>query len=374
MKVAILGLGNVGCGVYKILKDREREIENYTGEKIQVAKILVRDPSKKRLVDIESDLLTDSFSEILDDPQIDTVIEVTSSKTRSIEYIKEALKKGKDVVTANKAALAAAYDPIAQLANDTGKALLFEAAVAGGLPIISPIRKRLAFEEFNFFEGIVNGSSNYVLTELTGGKDKKEVMKEASKIGVLEEDPTDDLSGRDALRKLTILADLFLGGGVETDSIPCLGIERIERSDLEFLKREGRTVKLIARYKRGEGDLYEASVLPRALANVHVLSRVGGIYNKVLLTGDYADNLSFFGKGGGMDPTADAVLSDLIELGMSKINKLPLNSKKYKNTALDEKGQYYIRLNADPGYFDDLQLREALDLYSEGACVIKVED
>ncbi len=374
MKVAILGLGNVGCGVYKILKEKESQIESLMGQKIEIEKILVRDTTKNRLIDVDTDLLTDSFKEIVENPQIDTVIELTSSKSRSIDYIKVALKKDKDVVTANKAALAAAYDSIASLANSRGRSLLFEAAVAGGLPIISPIRKRLVFEEFNFFQGIVNGSSNYVLTELTDGKDKDQVLNEASKIGVLEEDPTDDLSGNDALRKLTILADLFLAGGIETAHIPCMGIEKIENGDLDLLKNMDRTVKLIAQFNRLDGDRYEASVMPRALTDDNVLSSVGGIYNKVLLTGTYSDNLSFFGKGGGMDPTADAVVSDLIELMRSKKSELPLDSKSYKNTALSEKGKYYIRLEKGAGYFNDLTLEEALELYAEGACIIKVED
>ncbi len=374
MKVAVLGLGNVGCGIYKILKERKTQIEKHIGKEIEIAKILVRDINKKRLIDIDRGLLTDSFKEILEDPEIWAVIEVTSSKNQSIGYIKEALKNGKDVVTANKAALAAAYDDIVGLANDKGRALLFEAAVAGGLPIISPIRKRLAFEEFDFFQGIVNGSSNYLLTELTAGKDKDRVLQEASKIGVLEEDPTDDLSGNDALRKLTIIVDLFLAGGVKTDHIPCMGIERIESGDLNILKNMGRTVKLIAQFKKLEGHEYEASVMPRALVDDHVLSRVGGIYNKVIIKGGYADNLSFFGKGGGMAPTADAVVSDLIELAENKSSKLPLDEMNYKNTVLNEKGKYYIRLEESQGHFDDLALGQALELYAKGACLIRVEE
>lgn len=374
MNIGILGFGTVGQGVYKILTSKADKITALIGEKILIKKILVRDIHKPRNVEIEPDLLTDDYSEVLEDQDIDMILELTSSKDMSVDYMKHAIQNGKGVVTANKAALAEAYGELAYLSNKSGGKLLFEAAVAGGVPLIASILNRLNFEIIEHMQGIVNGSSNYILSELSKGRERKEVIKEASNIGVLEEDPSDDILGYDATRKLIILIDLFLGTSIRFDELPCIGIERIENQDIEFLNDKGLTVKLIAEYKKISSSEYSASVMPRALKKENEFSKVDDIFNMIIIKGEYFGSLSFSGMGGGMLPTADAVVSDIISLVKNKGQKLPISGKFYNNVVDTEISQYYIRSKSMHQEIVSLSAKEAIDIYKKGYCIIKMED
>lgn len=374
MKIALMGYGVVNMGVYKILQEEKKRAAFHLKEPVEVKKIVVRNVNRERKIPAPKELFTADAEEVFSDPSIDLVVEATSSKDQSVEYIRRALTSGKDVVTSNKAAVASAYDELAQLAEENGRILLFEAAVCGGIPLLDPLRRRLAFNDIPEIRGIVNGSSNYVLTELSKGRDLDLVMKEAREKGVLEEDPTDDLCGFDARRKLVILADLILAGGVKESQIPCIGVDKIQAEDLEELSKEGKTVKLIAHFKKeGEGE-FLGSVLPTALPSDSQLAQTGDVWNMVYMYCSRAGELRFFGAGGGMDPTADAILTDIYTADKAgNPMPLPIVPGKRENLAASKEGSFYIRRPAEKGTKERMTVNEAVKAYNDGASVILLE-
>ncbi len=309
--IGFLGCGNIGGGVWRLLEREGEALEKREGIRFQVKRILVRNRSKLRGT-VPEEILTDNADDVLRDPDIQIVAEFMGGAEPAGSYIERALKAGKAVVTANKNALACAWTRINEAATQTGAGLYCEASVGGGIPIIRAIGSSLQANEFSRVMGIINGTTNYMLTEMSlRGMDYAPALAEAQRLGLAEPDPTADVSGMDAVYKLSILATLAFRTYVPYQNIYHEGITQITAADMECGRRMGYTVKLLAIAKRTP-DGIEARVHPAFIPTRHALASVGGSYNAILLTGDAVDDMLFYGRGAGDMPTASAVVSDLV--------------------------------------------------------------
>ncbi len=262
MKIGLMGLGTVGTGVVHLINQNGKNIEKKLGEKIEIKKILVKDPNKKRASFAEGKITFDA-NDILEDEEIDVVVEVMGKEHPALEYIIKALKKGKHVVTANKEVIAVHGKELIKLATENKVNLLYEASVGGGIPIIRPLKQCLAANKIYEIKGILNGTTNYILTEMKQkGLDFEEVLKEAQQKGYAEADPTDDVEGFDAARKLAILCTLAFNKFILPEKIYTKGIKSISKSDIKYAEELGYHVKLIAYAKIDENERLEAWVHP----------------------------------------------------------------------------------------------------------------
>ncbi|MDY3052487.1 MAG: homoserine dehydrogenase [Ndongobacter sp.] len=347
MKAAILGYGTVGQGIVKILREEGARLEQALSTTVDIAAILVRDPKKPRTVACPPALLTTDVERILGDPQIQVIFEATSDHRAAVGYIARALRAGKHVITASKAAMASDFARLQRLARENGVHLRFEAAVAGVIPLIASLSRELAFNEVDRIRGIMNGSTNYVLTGLFDGRPREQVMREARAIGILEENPTDDVAGYDARRKLAILGDMILGQMVGETAIPCIGIEAIDEVDVRLLQRRGYCVKLVAELRRGTKNglpdrAFCASVFPTAL-KTDALRNCGGVQNQVLFHSSHGGEIALSGAGGSMEPTADAMLADLCAVLRARPVYFPVAERGLYNASGEQKSVFYMR-------------------------------
>lgn len=326
VKVGLLGIGNVGSGAFQILSMNADSITKASGREIAVAGVLARDKHKKRDIDINPDIITDDPDEILKNPDIDIVVEALGGIEPATTFMLSAMKNGKHVVTANKAAVAANYDKLTAAASENGVQFKFEASVGGGIPILNAIDTVLRGNEFTEIMGIVNGTTNYILTKMAEEKLPYEVaLKNAQELGFAEADPTADVEGIDVANKLTILMALAFGEYVKPENIPTEGISKITASDIEDAAAKGCKIKLIAHAKlsctggadcegcKGNGKL-EYSVKPMLLPEGHPLAGVSNEFNAVFVTGNAVSELMFYGRGAGAFPTGSAVVGDIIEI------------------------------------------------------------
>lgn len=314
--IGLLGCGTVGSGVLKLLQEKREHFAHRTQVAIEVRKVLVRDPSRVREDWIDKELLTQDPQEILDDPEIQLVVEVMGGVNPAKGYLLQALQAGKHVVTANKALLAQHGAELFDAANESGAALHFEAAVAGGIPIISALKRGLVSNSMRSVYGIINGTTNYILSAMTEeGRGFDEVLKEAQAQGYAEADPTDDVEGFDAAYKLAILASLIFNKRIDVRQIHRVGIQRIAAQDIAYAKQFGYTIKLLAIAKRTRNGL-EARVNPTMIPSDHPLASVSGVYNALLVQGDAVGDLMFYGRGAGQMPTASAVVSDILNIAV----------------------------------------------------------
>ena len=314
LKIGLLGLGQVGSGLYSILKSKGRSLAQKKGTFLKIEKIAVRHPGKKRLVRVKRSVLTTRTQNLVRDPEIDVVVELIGGIHPAKELILAALRSGKDVVTANKALLAEHGREIFAEAKRLSRHLFFEASVGGGIPVIKTIREGLIGNKIYSVEAIINGTTNYILTKMSDEKlEFKEALKLAQKKGYAEADPRLDIEGIDAAHKLTILASLIFGGWVNFKDIYVRGISSIRSEDISFAQEFGFTIKLLAVAKK-MGSAIEAHVQPTLLPKSHVLSNVNGSYNAVLLHGDEVGDILLYGRGAGSRPTGSAVVSDLMDL------------------------------------------------------------
>lgn len=310
--IAFLGVGTVGSGVYQVLKENESVISHRDGVEFFIKKILVNDLRKKRDIDFGSNVLTSDFEEILNDSEITVVGEFMGGVNPALEYVEALLKAGKTVVTANKELLANNWPRLEQAAISSGAGLYYEAAVGGGIPVIRTINNSLQANKINSLIGIINGTTNYILTKMSDEKRTYEdVLEEAMQLGIAEPDPTNDVEGYDAVYKLSILSSLAFHAKVPPESIYSEGITQIENIDIEFGKQLGYELKLLAIGKR-TGYEIEARVHPTFIPREHPLSSVRDSYNAIYINGDAVDNLMLYGKGAGAKPTASAIISDMI--------------------------------------------------------------
>ena len=312
IKVGMLGIGNIGRGTYQALEMNHDKILETTGLDIEIVKILNRHPEKDRGIDIPKEKYTTDVRKIIEDPEIGMVVELIGGIEPATEYMAEAMKHGKSVVTANKAAIAANGRYLAELAQENHVLLRFEAAVAGGIPILTSLTTALLSNRFTEVHGILNGTTNYILTQMSEyGKNYEEVLLDAQAKGFAEADPTADVEGIDAANKLSILISLIFGISVPPEKIDTQGITRIASEDIAFAKESDYRIKLLATAKERKGKV-TCSVGPVMLPVSHPLASVSNEFNAVFVKGNAVDNLMFYGRGAGPLPTGSAVLGDII--------------------------------------------------------------
>ncbi len=315
LKVGILGLGTVGGGAYEILKKNHDLIEKRTGVSVKVVKALKRSiPAPGSMDDELLGIITTDASEILDDKDIDVVVETLGGIEPATSYMLTAMKNGKHVVTANKAAIAANYKKLRACATENNVEFLFEASVGGGIPVLTSIQNALSGNGFLEVMGIVNGTTNYILTKMTeDGADYAEVLKDAQAKGFAEADPTADVEGIDVANKLCILMALLFDTYIPPQDIPTTGISKITGDDIAAASAEGCKIKLIAHASLSDGKL-TYSVKPEKLPASHPLAGVSNEFNAVYITGDMVGEVMLYGKGAGALPTGSAVVGDIISI------------------------------------------------------------
>jgi len=314
IKVGLLGLGVVGGGTWKVLARNAGEISRRAGRNIEVARVAVRDVAKARiLLGSAVELGTDPFA-VVRDPKIDIVVELIGGDTLARELVLEAIAQGKHVVTANKALLAKHGTEIFAAASDKGVMVAFEAAVAGGIPIIKAMREGLTANRIEWVAGIINGTTNFILSEMRSrGLSFATVLAEAQKLGYAEADPTFDIEGVDAAHKLTLLASLAFGIPVQFDKAHIEGISKLDSVDIKLAERLGYRIKLLGITKR-RPDGIELRVHPALVPSASLLANVEGAMNAVLVHGDAVGQTLYYGKGAGEEPTASAVVADLVDV------------------------------------------------------------
>ncbi|TDT58372.1 homoserine dehydrogenase [Fonticella tunisiensis] len=345
MKIGLLGLGTVGTGVLHLINQNGKNIEKKIGEKIEIKKILVKDPDKKRAPLADGKIIFNP-DDILEDEEIDVVVEVMGKEHPALEYMIKAIKKGKNVVTANKEIIAAYGKELIKLAMENNVSILYEASVGGGIPIIRPLKQCLAANKIHEIKGILNGTTNYILTEMKEkGLDFEEALKDARQKGYAESDPTDDVDGFDAARKLAILCTLAFNKYILPEKIYTKGIRSVSKSDIKYAEELGYNIRLIACAKVDEEDRLEAWVHPVMIRKGNPLNGVNGVFNAILVDGNAVGEVMFYGQGAGMMPTASAVVADIMDV---KNNIVIKNGYEDANIVSfeDTVSKYYIRLIA----------------------------
>ncbi len=311
IQIALLGLGTVGGGVFKVMKLQEPEMPYKVGAAVKIRKILVRDLEKAAKKVDDTSVLTNNWEDIRNDDEIDIVVEVMGGIEPARTYIKQALMAGKSVVTANKDLLAEYGGELLDTAEKSGRDLMFEAAVAGGIPIIRPLRSSLAANYISEVMGIVNGTTNYILSKMTDeGVDFYQALNTATRLGYAEADPTADVEGYDAARKMAIMASIAFHSRVTFKDVYTEGITKISSKDIQYAKELGWVIKLLGVAKHTAEGI-EVRVHPMLIPKDHPLATVSGTYNAVFVHGDAVGDVMFYGRGAGELPTASAVLGDV---------------------------------------------------------------
>ena len=357
INIALLGLGNVGKGVWEILNTNRAEIRERSGYDIQVSKILVRDPKKARSIEIPEEVITTDPEEIFNDESIKIVIELMGGIDPAKDYMLRAMKSKKHVVTANKLAIATAGAELVKVAKEEDVRLCYEASVAGGIPIINVINESLTGNKIEEIIGIINGTTNYILTKMyLDNMDFHTALKEAQDKGYAEADPTSDVDGFDAMYKLSILTYLGFGKMVNINSIYREGIRNIEPIDIEYAKEFGYVIKLLAIVK-DVGNVLEIRVHPTMIPARHPLANVNDSFNAIFIRGNAVGDLMMYGRGAGALPTGSAVVGDIISIlrndtdALYKLGKSKCGSVKKISNMEDTKSEYYIRITVkdEPG-------------------------
>lgn len=313
VKMALLGSGTVGTGVYKLVERQKDEMPYKIGANLSVKKVLVRNKNKKR-EGINTELLTDQWEDIIHDDEIQIVVEVMGGIEPARTYITEALQAGKNVVTANKDLIAAHGGELLDLASQNHCDLLFEASVAGGIPILRPLKQCLAGNYLSEVMGIVNGTTNFILTKMTQeGMEFDEALALATELGYAEADPTADIEGYDAGRKVAIMASIAFNSRVTFDDVYTEGITNITSKDIQYAKEMGCDIKLLGVAKNTPEGI-EVRVHPMLIPSNHPLASVNDAFNAVFVHGDAVDDAMFYGRGAGEFPKASAVMGDIIDV------------------------------------------------------------
>lgn len=321
VRIGVLGCGNVGAAFVRLVEQQSATIEQRTGVRLEVVSVAVRNMSRDRDVQLPEGLLTRDAHAVVADPNIDLVVEVIGGIEPARELISAALASGKPVVTANKELLANVGAELYAAADAAGVDLLFEAAVAGGIPVIRALRESLRGEPVSRVMGIINGTTNFILTKMTEeGADYSVALSEAQRLGFAERDPTADVEGFDAGAKAAILASIAFGAKVVAGDVYHEGISRVTAADIAVAKRLGYVIKLlgIAERDRETGEI-AVRVHPAMVPNTHPLASVRESYNAVFIEGDAVGSLMFYGRGAGGNPTASAVLGDVIDAAVNLV-------------------------------------------------------
>ncbi|MGK8454642.1 homoserine dehydrogenase [Staphylococcus epidermidis] len=356
LNIALLGLGTVGSGVVKIIEENRQQIKDTINKDIVIKHILVRDKSKKRPLNISQYHLTEDINDILNDNSIDIVVEVMGGIEPTVDWLRTALKNKKHVITANKDLLAIHLKLLEDLAEENGVALKFEASVAGGIPIVNAINNGLNANNISKFMGIFNGTSNFILSKMTHEQTTfKDALEEAQRLGFAEADPTDDVEGLDAARKVVITSYLSFNQVIKLNDIKLLGISDITLADINAASALNYKIKLIGKGTYENGYV-NASVEPTLIHKNHQLAAVENEYNAIYVIGDAVGDTMFYGKGAGSLATGSAVVSDLLNVALffeSNLHTLPphfeLKTEETKEmmdgaepVVIQEKSNYYI--------------------------------
>ena len=352
IKVGMLGIGTVGQGTFRVLTMNYDKILASTGLDIQITKIYNRHPELDRGVDVPEGVYTTDVNDILKNPDIDIVVELIGGVEPASTFIKTALENGKSVVTANKAVIAARGQELAQIAMDHHVLLRFEAAVCGGIPIITSITTALLSNHFEELQGILNGTTNFILTKMEEeGLSYQEALGMAQEKGFAEADPTADVDGLDAANKLSILISLVFEISAPPAQIPTRGISNVSSIDMDFASEMDFRIKMLASAKEENGKVY-AAVSPALVPVDHPLASVANEFNAVFLTGNAVDDLMFYGRGAGAMPTGSAVVGDVIGVArkFEKDSDYDLVPQLRYDGGLDfageGSGRYYVRMTA----------------------------
>lgn len=314
LQIGMAGLGTVGSGVYETLCRNHDLLEARVQMGFAVKKIAVRDLSRPREVFVAPELLTEDWHELVEDPEIDIIIELIGGTSTAYELVRAALMAGKPVVTGNKALLAQYGSELFRISQEKGVPLYFEASCGGGIPIIQSLQNSLICNNVEGIAGIINGTSNYILSSMEKEGVAYEVaLAEAQRRGYAEADPTLDINGWDAAHKALILAMLAYGTTLETDKISVYGIERVTATDFKFAEKLGYTIKLLVVIKHhADTDRLELRVQPSFVPQEHLLAKVDGVFNAIAVRGDIVGETIFYGRGAGKNPTASAVIGDVV--------------------------------------------------------------
>ena len=352
MKIGIIGLGTVGEGVLKVLTNEKESIFEKSRADIEVKYACDLNINRDFSFDFDKSILTNDYKKILNDPEIKIVVELIGGETVAKQIIIEAFEAKKSVVTANKALIAKYGVELFQRAKQNGVSFLFEAAVGGGIPIVTPLMESLVANTVTEIRGIMNGTSNYILTKMKEDNlSFDEALKIASEKGYAEADPTFDVDGIDAGHKINILASLAYGGSIKFKDMQLSGIREISTVDIFSANQLNSTIKLIASSKLLSETSAQISVEPVLIPNSEILAKVDGVYNAIETTGSYTDKTLFYGKGAGMDPTASAVVADIVKI----VTRNHIESDYFFNSTkvfeiVDSntvKDSYYIRVSDD---------------------------
>jgi homoserine dehydrogenase len=344
VKLGILGMGTVASGLINIMEFNKNKVHETIQRELIVNKVLVNSLNKKRNINLPEEVYTTDAYEVINS-DADIIVELIGGINPAYEYIKAALNNKKHVVTANKALLASHGEELQLLAEKNNVKLMYEASVGGGIPILNTIRDNLSANEFEYIFGIINGTTNYILTQMTeNGLDYGQAVKEAQRLGFAEADPSSDVYGDDAAYKLSILSTLAFGQRIYVKDIPKEGITKISKEDIEYAKELGYNIKLLAAGIK-KGNKIELSVHPAFIPASHPLSTVKNEFNAVFLKGNAVGELMFYGKGAGSLPTGSAVLADIMHI-VRNADSLTFKNESKKRSVISNKGfkQYYINM------------------------------
>jgi homoserine dehydrogenase len=348
LRVGILGFGTVGSGAYRMLEDNREAIQRKVGLGMEVVKIGVKDLSKPR--DLPASIFTADLDSIVEDPEIDVVLELIGGTDPAGRLVEAALLNGKNVVTANKELMAKDGARLVQIAKSRGLDLHYEAAVGGGIPLVQPLKHQLAGNDVLKMMGILNGTTNYILTKMSKEKAEfSEVLAEAQAKGYAEADPTNDVDGFDTAYKISILASIAFGKHVPIAGVYREGIRSIGKDDIRYADVLGYTIKLLGIVEPVAVNRLLVRVHPTLIRKTHQLATVGDVYNALWIHGDFVGDLMFSGRGAGSDPTASAVIGDLIDVGRNVAiggqgSAIPWESGIETEPIESLETEYYLRL------------------------------
>jgi homoserine dehydrogenase len=318
LQIGLLGLGVVGSAVARGLRERASELDQRAGMPLVLRRVAVAHPDRPRQVPVERDRITDDAWAVVRDPEVDVVVELIGGIEPARSYVHEALRLGKSVVTANKQLMANRGRELMEAAEASGADLFFEASVAGGIPVIRTLKESLAGDRVREVVAILNGTTNYILTRMDeDGLSFPEALSEAQRLGFAERDPTDDVEGHDAAAKLAILASVAFNTRVVRSDVHCEGIAKLTQREVAYTRELGFALKLVA-HARDLGEAVEAAVYPALLPSTHPLASVRREFNAVWMRADGAGELLLYGRGAGGEPTASAVLSDLVAVARNR--------------------------------------------------------
>lgn len=347
MKIAVMGYGTIGSGVVEVLRINKEKIAKRAGEPVEVKYIL---DLREFPGDPMEDAIVHDYQTIVNDPEIGIVVETMGGVEPAYTFVKAMLEAGKQVTTSNKNLVAAKGAELIKIAREHGVNFQFEASVGGGIPIIRPLNKCLTADEIEEITGILNGTTNYMLTKMSDeGADFDEVLKDAQAKGYAEKDPTADIEGHDPCRKIAILTSLVAGKQIDFEDIHCEGITKITAVDIKYAKAMDRSIKLLASSKK-VGNSYSCLVAPYMLKSTHPLCGVNGVFNGIFVRGNVLGDAMFYGSGAGKLPTASAVVADVVDMVKHQHTNIYIDWSQEKLEIVDYKDSvngFFVRTASD---------------------------